>query len=49
MAELASKAIGAASILPEAVAFPALGARIGRHLDELMLAVGESALPFIGT
>lgn len=49
MAELTSKAIGAASVLPEAIAFPALRSRVRGHLDEFVLAVGESALPFIGT
>jgi len=49
MSELASQSIGAAAILPEAVAFPVLGAGAGGRLDQFVLAVGEPALPFVGT
>ena len=43
MSELAPNAVGAASILPEAVAFSILGAGLD-CLDELVPAMGEPAL-----
>lgn len=48
VSELASQSVGAAAIFPEAVAFPVLGAGVGGHLDQFVLAVGEPALPFVG-
>ena len=49
MSELASQSIGTAPILPETIALPTLGSGVGGHLDQLVLPMGEPALPFIRT
>lgn len=48
MAELAPDAVGTASVLPEAIAFPVFGVDFD-CLDELVPAVGEPALVVVGT
>jgi hypothetical protein len=49
MAELAADAVRAAAVLPESVAFSALGGGLGWSADQLVPAVGETALVLVGT